>query len=225
MFCPICGNECPKCELEYELVDVEPQEDICAEEESFDDESLEDEALNEESLNMAPVVRSNGLLNRRSSRFSVNQALVLIGCILMFLSLSLDFISSPSASWGNVHSSFFVFANYGSGLSLIFGIGGFGFNSSDFIELLVPLVAVAVLTIFTKKINNNRFMVVSISIMGLYFALTRLSGLMRGGPFSMMQPGIGLIIFVWLWVIITMLSIFEYKNIHIFEKALVRARE
>jgi len=213
MTCPKCGHECPKCGTEPELASATEHEDDCCN--SHEDEA-DDAAL--ESIGSAPITRD-------VMRVSANRALIIIGCILLVLSLNFSFISSPSHSWGSATTAFFAVAD--SGFSLIFGIRGFGFNfnHANFIELLVPIVAVAALTVLAKKINNSRLIVVGVSFMGLYFGLSRMSGLMRGGPFSMMTPGIGLIIFVWLWVLITVLSIFEYKDIHVFEKALVRRRE
>jgi len=213
---------CPKCGYAIELSDL--QEDICCNNHE------------EEVIGTDPVSIGKGLFDKIAMRFSMNQILILGGCIFLIFSLGFTFFrltlfagfrdgvfpSMPDELVPQV--SFPVFeVVYQSGFSLMFSLSRYGFfilSYSKIFELLVPILAVTIFTFISKNVNNCKLMALIASIVGLSFALSSLLTTFV----SSANAGIGLQLFFVLWVLITALAYLEYRNIHSLENGFAQAQ-
>jgi len=158
------------------------------------------------------------IVSSLTSRFSVNQLIIFGGCLLLLVSLFLPFLSISTdgimegMGLGGLGVEAVTIST--SGYSLIFGGEEWGLGTLGyFMDFMLPLLAVIAISLVSGisllKLNNAKAVVLGASLLGLYLAL---SALLRVGT---VVAGFGLIVFLVLWVIITIAAFLEYKDIQI----------
>ncbi|MCL2360827.1 MAG: hypothetical protein FWC73_03305 [Defluviitaleaceae bacterium] len=154
----------------------------------------------------APVQGGGGtdFVKTVTSKFTVNQLVVLGGCLLLLICMFMPFISI--AGWGGNNITV-------GGFSLVFNNdagGGPGFSS--FLDLLLPLLVVAGASLVSAlglvRLPNPKLIILVVSGFGAYLAL---SNLVSVSGFT----GFGLVLFFILWLVVTAAAFMEYKDIHL----------
>ncbi|MCL2528121.1 MAG: hypothetical protein FWE42_06825 [Defluviitaleaceae bacterium] len=148
---------------------------------------------------------SKGLFYVFTRRFSVNQRFIMAGCVLLLFSLGLNFVGFARASYTGFAWIFRPIA----GLGIIFNIIIY---VSRIVELLVPLVVVAVLSLINRKDKNSKRVVFAVSVIGLYFGVYRLL------TFSGISRGIGIQLYVLLWMAIAAFAFYDYIGASLIKK-------
>jgi len=149
-----------------------------------------------------------------ASKFSVNQLAILGGCLLLLICMFLPFATVSALG----------FSEHTSGFALVFsneGGGGPGFGS--FLDLLLPLLVVACISVVTTlgmaKLPNPKLMILVLSGIGAYLALSTLLHTSAGGELAFLgisaRAGVGLILFFIIWLVVTAAAYMEYKDIHL----------
>ena len=189
-------------------------------------------AITNEAHEPPSELTGNGIYYRLALRFSANQFIILCGCALLLVSLNFTFAHFPHFGGTNpvapvaeyssnaLHDFEIAIMSHTwqtewipvSGYGLMIVRSGWGWRPHiiypNVMELLVPLVAVAVLTIAGKKLAGSNLLILGISVVGL------LNGLVRLMDSGWRGAGIGLLAFTLLWVIITVAAFFEYEGVH-----------
>ena len=206
---------CPKCN--YEIIE--------------ESDTISD-AMAIEAHEPTPELAESSISYKLALRFSVNQFIILCGCALLLVALNFNFSERPTGIRPVapvVEDSLDLLPDIGivvpvltwapepitvTGFNLMFDFHGWnlgwglGIFYVNVMELLAPLVAVAIMTIASKKLTGSNLLILGISVMGL------LNGLARLMSIGWHNSGPGLQAFVCLWVIITVCAFFEYEGIH-----------
>jgi len=190
------------------------------------------------------MIAKKGVFDTLARRFSVNQFLILAGCVLLLLSMAFTFTTSRFPSFNetvpivtddsfllpftvdslplpfSTHTSSMVFPSSQisttTGFSMVFIINRWGFSiiHRSAFELLLPILMVVVATVMGTRIADSKLIALIASVVGLCFGLS-----LRISTFSsFMAAGIGLRAFVSLWVAIAVMAFLEYKDMHPLER-------
>jgi len=146
-----------------------------------------------------------------TSKFSINQLVVVGGCLLLLICLFMPFVT---ASFMGTRESL-------SGFSLVFNNdagGGPGFGM--FLDLLLPLLAVACISLISAlglvKMANAKLVVLVLSGFGAYLALSTLISVGDGSGLGFsVGVGVGLILFFIIYLVVVAAAFMEYKDIHL----------
>jgi len=149
-----------------------------------------------------------------TSKFSVNQLVVLGGCLLLLICLFLPFITVSALGFSEHTSGFSIVFNNEAG-------GGPGFGA--FLDLLLPLLTVACVSVFSamgmSKLPNPKLVILVLSGFGAYLALSTLLRTSAGSGLAMLGisagAGVGLILFFIVWLVVAAAAFMEYKDIHL----------
>jgi len=190
MVCPKCG-----CEINPEVVD-----DICC------------SSTDEEQQEPAYAPPGSGVYHALALRFSINQFMILCGCVLLLISLGFPFYVFPESRFSTSYS----------GYSMIVDISRHGVRIGYrlIFEWLAPIILVFIFVSLHKKYPSSKYIVLGASIFGLFMGASTLLGSIGHG-----DTGIGLIAFVAFWVVVTVFAFLEYKGASIFEKSYVPQTE
>jgi len=207
----------------------------------YDTGSQTDTCHNAQDI-LPPEAIPEDIAGKPAPRFSTNQRFILYGCILLLLSLNLNFFTVRVLDWSYQYmfGSRMSMPNYTevrqSGFASMYSDFGFGafIHYSNIFELLVPLVVVAALTLLCKINRDGKLMAVYFSIVGLCIAASNLAvhtlfGRGNNSVFmgritvwdrirDLLNINIGLSIFFALWVGITIFAFCEYKGIEIIQR-------
>jgi len=177
MFCQKCGtaiNEGSICQCGFDPANVAPQQ-----------------------VPHGHGYTANDLVNTVTARFSINQLVILGGCVLLFIFLFLPFSSFSMRGVGSVSTS---------GFSMIFGdAGSFG----GFLNLLLPILAVAGLSFV--KLSYAKTLVVGVAFLGAYINLAML----LGPRIPLQSIGVGMVLSFFVWLAVTAAAFMEYRGINL----------
>jgi len=149
-------------------------------------------------MHAPPGFADNDFVKSVTARFSINQLVVLGGCALLFIFLFLPFVV-VSFRGLNV-------AERTSGFALIFGDAG---NFGNFLTLLLPIIAVACLSVI--KLTDGKMLALGVAFMGAYISFAGLFG----ASAVMTSVGVGRVLSFIMWLIVTAAAYMEYKGIDI----------
>ena len=150
--------------------------------------------------------------------FTLNQFIMLGGCLLLLIFLALPFESiaqGVNLGWGlgsvRVRSSV-------SGYSMMFGLGlaqGEGLFSM-FLDLFVPILGlVTVVLLSSFKIIKANWIVLSVAAAGCYMSLSTLIFIGRIASFQGSNIGVGLILLFITWLVVSAAAVLNFLNIHL----------
>jgi len=146
---------------------------------------------------------ANDLVKVATTRFSINQLIVLGGCLLLLIFLFMPFqtISLLGMS-GSV-----------SGYRVIFGgrdiSGSFGY----FLMLLLPIIVIATLSFI--KLAKSKELILIFAFMGVYMSFATIFLVSVG----ISSAGVGLIFSFLVWLAVAAAAYMEYKGINLFHKS------
>jgi len=153
-----------------------------------------------------PGYTGEDIVKTITTNFNINQLIIMGGCFFLLVSLFLPFISIRTPS---------IFGISGlsistSGMSLIFGTAG---SLGYFLDLLLPVIAVGLITVLTAinviKLPNHKLIIVGVALLGLYLALSTLVHI--GGT----GAGIGVVLYFILWVAVAGAAVMEFRDIRL----------
>jgi len=156
------------------------------------------------------MIAKKGVFDALARRFSVNQFLILAGCVLLLYSMAFNFTT---------HRISFMQERNVTGFSMLFVAGDWGFSIiyNNVFELLIPIIVVVVSTVVGIRIESGKLIALIASCVGLFFGLSILISLFNSFN-SFITAGTGLLAFIGLWVVIVVMTFLEYKDMHPLER-------
>ncbi|MCL2571479.1 MAG: hypothetical protein FWE11_03670 [Defluviitaleaceae bacterium] len=157
-----------------------------------------------EGVKNGPTFSGSDIVNNLTSRFGINQLIIFGGCALLLVSLFLPFVSLGMFGIVTVRQS---------GFALMFGGRGVPGSLGHVLNMLVPLIAVAAISLLTGlnkvTIKNPRLIILVLSGFGLYMAVSTFFHI------GTQVAGVGIFIYVLLWIAVTAAAFMEYKDIRL----------